>query len=235
MVLIRVVRIAGVASVQDLGRPGLRHQGIPPGGALVPADLLAGNAQLGNPPNAAGIEFIGRLTLGLPDGREATWVAPAGVGTLAVPGGVCTPAVLGGRGVSWSAGIGRPLAAGDTLPVGGTGDPSLHLWVPLDEPIAVLGASPSLCAGPWRVLPASDRVGHRLAGPPMPPVEAGRSTPMTRGAIQQNPDGTITVLGPDHPITGGYPLVGVLPTALFGRLGGALPGACVRFVAGGAA
>jgi allophanate hydrolase subunit 2 len=44
---------------------------------------------------------------------------------------------------------------------------------------------------------------------------------MWRGAIQAPPSGELIVLGPDHPVTGGYPVVGILGAdaceALFDR------------------
>ncbi len=47
----------GLASrVVDLGRPGTRHLGVPVGGAADRTALALGNALVGNPPDAAGIE-----------------------------------------------------------------------------------------------------------------------------------------------------------------------------------
>ena len=40
---------------------------------------------------------------------------------------------------------------------------------------------------------------------------------MIAGAIELTPRGLI-VLGPDHPTTGGYPVVGVVPRAALARL-----------------
>jgi allophanate hydrolase subunit 2 len=52
---------------------------------------------------------------------------------------------------------------------------------------------------------------------------------MVKGAIERTPAGLV-VLGPDHPTTGGYPVIGVLPEdALDGLM--ALPiGAPVRLL-----
>lgn len=44
-------------SVQDLGRTGYRHLGVTRGGALDPGALIAGNALLGNPADAAALEY----------------------------------------------------------------------------------------------------------------------------------------------------------------------------------
>jgi allophanate hydrolase subunit 2 len=74
-----------------------------------------------------------------------------------------------------------------------------------------------------RVAYASDRTGTRLA--PLEPhgLVAGpaHSVPMLPGAVQAPPSGELIVLGPDHPVTGGYPVVGFLDAdacdALFAR------------------
>jgi biotin-dependent carboxylase-like uncharacterized protein len=43
-------------TVQDLGRPGFQHLGIPVGGALDPTSLRAANVLVGNPPGAGALE-----------------------------------------------------------------------------------------------------------------------------------------------------------------------------------
>lgn len=46
----------GIASVQDVGRPGWAHIGVPPGGACDPDGLAVANALLDNPTGAAAVE-----------------------------------------------------------------------------------------------------------------------------------------------------------------------------------
>lgn len=46
------------ATVQDLGRPGYAHLGVPHGGAADQSALRHGNRLVGNSQNAAGIEFL---------------------------------------------------------------------------------------------------------------------------------------------------------------------------------
>lgn len=166
----------------------------------------------------------------LADG-EPTTVAPAPsarVGYLAVSGGIDVPAFLGSRTTLLSAQRGgwngRPLARGAFLAVGNgsTGASSGRSADTLapDAPIAILAgpdvdptALAALLAATFTVAPASDRTGTRLLGPALPGSvhSAGdrRSAPMTRGAIELTPAGAI-VLGPDHPTTGGYPVIAVL-------------------------
>ena len=61
--MIRVIAVTGLATVQDAGRPGRMHDGIPPGGAFVPDLLAAANAATDNPRGEAGIEVFGAITL----------------------------------------------------------------------------------------------------------------------------------------------------------------------------
>jgi allophanate hydrolase subunit 2 len=93
----------------------------------------------------------------------------------------------------------------------------------------------ALLDGHFTVAPASDRVGMRLRGPrPLHTDEAiGVSRPMVRGAIQVPPSGEPIVLGPDHPTTGGYPVIATVIRADWGRLASRRPGATVRFRAVG--
>ncbi|MGW1672937.1 5-oxoprolinase subunit C family protein [Streptomyces sp. NPDC002324] len=94
-----VVRAGALTTVQDRGRPGLAHLGVPRSGALdAPAAELAGRL-VGNPPGAAVLETtldgcsvrprstVTMAVCGAPcavtlDGRPAPWGAP-----LRVPGG----------------------------------------------------------------------------------------------------------------------------------------------------
>ena len=50
------------------------------------------------------------------------------------------------------------------------------------------------------------------------------------GSIQVPPSGQPVVFLADHPITGGYPVVGVVADADIDRLGQARPGQHIRFV-----
>jgi biotin-dependent carboxylase-like uncharacterized protein len=54
--MIEVVRAGPLTTVQDLGRPGWAHLGVPRAGALDPAALRLANALVGNPADAAVLE-----------------------------------------------------------------------------------------------------------------------------------------------------------------------------------
>ena len=81
--------------------------------------------------------------------------------------------------------------------------------------------------------PDSDRVGVRLDGPALP-VPSGAasvpSEPMLPGAVQVPPSGLPVVFGPDHPTTGGYPVIAVVTREGLDRLAQAGPGTRLRLV-----
>ena len=87
-------------------------------------------------------------------------------------------------------------------------------------------------ASDYRVSMRSDRVGIRLEGPRLARIDddTAVSAPMVRGAIQVPASGEPIVLGPDHPTTGGYPVLAVLARAELGRFHARPVGATVRFV-----
>jgi biotin-dependent carboxylase-like uncharacterized protein len=260
-----VTRVAGVAMVQDAGRPGHMHEGVPPGGALVPELLARANIAARNLPGAAAIESFG--TLGL-EARDDALVAfddgtarhlsagtsltiaceSARVRYIAVRGGIDVPEMLGGRGTLLVASLGghegRSLRRGDVLRGGGA--PDVDAAMPsgpdLAAPVRVVagpdrGRFPEealdlLLSSSFVVDARSDRVGVRLVGPPVPRLgsDSGPSSPMVRGAIQVPPSGMAVVLGPDHPTTGGYPVLATVIAKDFGSLAARPPGARVRFV-----
>jgi biotin-dependent carboxylase-like uncharacterized protein len=267
--MITVITIAGVTTVQDGGRAGHMHEGVPPGGALVPELLARANAAVGNADDDAGLEVFGAIAIagrrgtlvasddGIPrelaePGRGAPWrVACDGarVRYVAVRGGIDVPSVLGGRGTLLGAGLGglegRALQAGDVLRAG-TGPAVPHrpvLPFDLGAPVRVVlgpdldrfptAAVEALLAGVFVVDARSDRVGTRLLGPTIPrandPPDAP-SSPMVRGAIQLPPSGGPIVLGPDHPTTGGYPVLATVVRSCLGSLAGRPVGAEVRFL-----
>ncbi len=94
----------------------------------------------------------------------------------------------------------------------------------------------------WRVGVQSNRVGLRLelqdsqagAGTPLQRTAAARyrelpSEGMVDGAIQVPPSGLPVLFLADHPVTGGYPVVGVVPAADLSRAAALAPGAAVQF------
>lgn len=168
-------------------------------------------------------------------------------GYVAVAGGFVIDPVLGSASSDTLGGIGpQPLAEGDELEVGASsGDAVEHdaPWLGRTGDIAVdvvLGprddwftddAVRTFLQRPWSVSPHSDRVGVRLDGPALERVVTDElpSEPCVRGSVQVASDGHPIVLGPDHPVTGGYPVIAVVVDAHTDRLAQARPGDAVRF------
>ena len=286
--MITLTKAPPFATVQDQGWRSGRAIGLPRCGAMDPLLLAQANALVGNPPDAAGIEWAlgaGELTSDQPCevtvlGAERVEVngAPADPGQpvlrlpagarisiapradrrflyVAVRGGIDVPRVMGSRSTYLPGGFGgfegRRLRAGDRLPVG----PAQHAplggavhprwrpdretgedvelrftagpqWDRFDEP-----AHLALVRSSYLVAPESDRMGYRLAGPPLPPKTSATlpSEAACPGAIQIPDGGQPIVLMVDGPTVGGYPKIGVILAADLPRLAQLHPGRAVRF------
>jgi biotin-dependent carboxylase-like uncharacterized protein len=178
-------------------------------------------------------------------------VAPFDVGLrayVAVGGGIDAPATLGSRSADVLAGLGPDaLAPGDLLEVGRPAAPPPDL-PPVPALLTPLVTTVELVLGPhedwftpdalagllstgWTVSERSDRVGVRLDGPRLERAVEGElpSEPCVRGSVQVTSAGLPVVLGPDHPVTGGYPVVGVVTASGVDRLAQVRPGDLVRF------
>lgn len=211
-----------------------------------PADVRVDGAGCGRGA-AFNAPFAVRAGESLRVGRPASGLR----GYLAVRGGIGVPPVLGSRSWDSLARIGPPpLRSGDLLPIGADhdGEPVVDV-APVAAPaggVATLRVLPGpradrlapdaltvLFGGGYEVTAESDRVGLRLAGPPL-----GRAagTPaelppegMVTGALQVPPSGRPVLFLADHPVTGGYPVVGVVLTADLPLAAQLRPGDEVRF------
>lgn len=275
-----VLRAGPRTTVQDAGRPGWAHLGVPRAGAADTTAWQTGNRLVGNPATAASVEatLLG-LRLRAGDGRwvavtgarcrvavdgtaagwgRAVWV-PAGAvldvhtardgvySYVAVAGGVAAAPVLGSRSTDTLGGLGPPpLTAGAALvlaaphhhhhrpppagPPPAAAGPLRLLWGPRHHWLDPTARDLLAAGATWTVSPDSDRVAVRLRGPrlrwrdPAPPLP---SEGMVRGAVQVPPDGQPLVCGPDHPTTGGYPVVAVVHPAHLARVAQARPGAAL--------
>ncbi len=163
-------------------------------------------------------------------GAELRLGAPAsGLRTyLAVRGGVDVEPVLGSRSQDLLSGLGPAVVAvGDELGVGTTCGPMPGVdLAAVREPVAgdlVVRVLPgprrdwfgtaawtSLTAQDWAVTSQCNRVGVRLDGDPLVRARGGElpSEGMTRGALQVPPSGLPVLFLADHPVTGGYPVIG---------------------------
>lgn len=182
-------------------------------------------------PVAGGIKFGSNSIQHVRDGEVITLGTPrTGLRTyLAVRGGISVEPVLGSRSYDVMSAIGpAPLRPGDQLPVGEPRNdypeldqaPVAAMTGDVVELLAVPGPRDGWFVDPdalvhtdWTVSDRSDRVGVRLTGRPLQHCYPDRQLPSegaARGAIQVPPNGLPVILGPDHPVTGGYPVVGVV-------------------------
>ena len=94
------------------------------------------------------------------------------------------------------------------------------------------GRGAVLAGGRYRVSSASNRIGLRTEGPALRRAVEGElpSEGMVLGAVQVPPDGRPVVFLADHPTTGGYPVIGVVPEADLAAAAQAAPGTPLRFV-----
>jgi biotin-dependent carboxylase-like uncharacterized protein len=180
------------------------------------------------------------LRLERPSGGLRTYVS--------VRGGITVDDVLGSRSHDTLSRLGPPvLQTGQLLPVGHPlGDPLVDV-APVPVPaggLVTLDALPgprgdwlddpaALTGQVWTVRPDSDRVGLRLRGEPLLRSATRRqdelpSEGVMRGGVQVPSDGQPVVFGPDHPVTGGYPVVAVLTEASSDRAAQLVPGQEVR-------
>jgi allophanate hydrolase subunit 2 len=85
--------------------------------------------------------------------------------------------------------------------------------------------------GRYEVTAESNRVGARLSGPALRRSREGElpTEGMVPGAIQIPPSGQPIVFLADHPVTGGYPVLGVVRSADLPLVAQARPGQAVRF------
>ncbi|MFD5213805.1 carboxyltransferase domain-containing protein [Microbacterium sp. NPDC058345] len=170
---------------------------------------------------------------------------------VAVRGGVLAPTALGSRSADTLAGLGpAPLTQGDVVGIGTAApyavDPHpLSRMLPASGDLVELditlgprddwftrAALRTLTEQEWLVTPRSDRVGIRLHGDvPLERETTGElpSEGAVNGAIQVPPEGQPVLFLPDHPLTGGYPIIGALTDRCLDLAGQLPPGARIRF------
>ena len=175
---------------------------------------------------------------------------PAGLRTyVAIRGGIDVESVLGSRSTDILAGLGPSvIAPGDVLPVG-----TAHLPMPGVDvaPVAEIEGGEvtvhvlpgprldwftpatwtTLTGQPYTVTHDSNRIGLRLDGAPLERAVQAElpSEGMVRGALQVPPSGRPVLFLADHPVTGGYPVVGYVTDAEVDRCAQLVPGQRIRF------
>ena len=185
------------------------------------------------------------LTLGEPRAGSRSY--------LAVRGGFAIAPVLGSRSTDTLAHVGpAPIAAGDVLPVRPVARGAivaLHEQPPAGLPTVQQTVTLDVVMGPrtdwftpeavallasqlWKATPQSNRVGLRLAGEqPLARANPAElpSEGTVLGAIQVPPSGQPVLFLADHPLTGGYPVIGAVAPHHLDRAGQIPVNAWVRF------
>jgi biotin-dependent carboxylase-like uncharacterized protein len=166
---------------------------------------------------------------------------------LAVAGGIAVEPVMGSRSTDLLSGLGPPVVkAGAVLPVGPDRPAPVAIdFAPYPTPARYLElrcylgprndwlADPTLSVlhtATWTVTEKSNRIGLRLSGPPLRwgTDEELLSEGVVHGSVQVPPDGQPVLFLSDHPITGGYPVVAVVPAPDIWLCGQAVPGTVIR-------
>ncbi|TFC04082.1 5-oxoprolinase/urea amidolyase family protein [Cryobacterium adonitolivorans] len=175
---------------------------------------------------------------------------------LAVRGGFALDPVLGSLSTDVLAGLGpAPVTAGAVLPVctpasgiravALPGPPTVDAVDAVDASTEVVldvilgprtdwfsaDAVDALTGQSWLVSARSNRVGLRLEGEPLTRVVGAElpSEGTVSGAIQIPPNGQPVLFLADHPLTGGYPVIGAVATHHLPLAGQLPPGARIRF------
>ncbi|KMO26447.1 allophanate hydrolase [Methylobacterium indicum] len=164
--MIEIVKPGLSTTVQDLGRPGYYHLGIPLSGAMDRKSLIAANLLVGNKEGAAGLEAVFL-------GPEIRFHADA---TVAVTGAEMPPKLDGFEQPGWTA---LAVRAGQVLSFGflkAGARAYIAVSGGIDVPV-VLGSRATYALGALgghegRALKAGDRLAF---GPAGPPVGEGRS------------------------------------------------------------
>jgi biotin-dependent carboxylase-like uncharacterized protein len=264
MTTVEVLSPGPLTSIQDLGRPGWAHIGVPRSGAADRPALRLANRLVGNHERAPalettligpGLRFDGPAVVALTgatvDGVEMNTPlvlraedvlkvgrARRGLRTyIAFQGGIDAPLTLGSAATDVLTGLGpKRLERGDLLRMQGErasgapphapppriGIPDSPIELP-DLPVLRLILGPRedwftseairrLTTEPYRVDPASNRIGLRLSGLSLDRDRPGElpSEGLVPGAIQVPATGQPIMLLVDHPTTGGYPVIAVV-------------------------
>lgn len=220
------------------------------GGAFVLDEAPALVAVVGAACSIDGLPVAALTSVLLAPGQRLTVAPPRGAvyAYLAVAGGFAVPADMGSVSVHRRSGIGgRPLAAGDVLPLAHRPGP--------DDAVQSLPALPPLGDGPIRVMlgpqddlftpqalatflgetftvsTMADRMGTRLIGPRLAHAQGYNivSDGIVTGHVQVPGDGQPIVLMRDRQTTGGYPKIATVISADLARFAQLPPGAPVRF------
>jgi antagonist of KipI len=165
-------------------------------------------------------------------------------GYLAISGGIRIEKILGSASTNAAAGIFERLKSGDQLQSiemnrQSFGIKKQSLPLPENNVLHILEAAHThlfheqskmlISANEYKVTLQSDRMGARLQGAAIEVPEIKRSVPTLPGVIQIARSGQPIILGPEGPITGGYPQIGIISETSWTTLAAIQPGKSLRF------
>ncbi len=172
---------------------------------------------------------------------------------LAVAGGIDAPKTLGSRATDTLSGLGpEPLSTGTQLWIGmdlprrwnskRPAQPDVKPGGYLSTAVLRIRLGPrddwfspaavqTLLAQEWTVTPDCNRIGMKLGGAAITRERVGElpSEGVLPGAIQIPPTGLPIIFLADHPVTGGYPVIGVVLRADIDMAAQIRPGGKLRF------
>ena len=265
--VLRVAAPGASTTIQGGPRHGFGSIGVPAGGAMDLPALASANAQLGNPPLAAGLEVtvngpeleaLGPSRVALAGDVEHApaggWPRSLAKGDRLKLGRVRTGlraylCVDGGLAQAQPGAVSRALRKGDVVaraeaaPGPGrarvppraeqTGPAALAVRAVPGSHLAYFSAAgiETFFSSDYVLSARSDRRGLRLDGPRVEMARPADLPPegVAPGSVQIPGDGLPIVLGPDGPVTGGYPRVACVIGADLPLLAGARPGQRIRF------
>lgn len=237
------------ALLQDGGRIGYAHLGVPRAGAFDKRSWHLANRLLGNSEDLPVVEALGggftaraqhHCTIAVTGAHGDVVVGGIGHAVnqplhlrpgdklqlstprlglryyVAIGGGFQARSVLGSVSRDTLGHLGPEV--GDVLTAGPrAGRPTVDHTPPRTfSDVIEVRPGPDLPVHPlldqqWDLDPQSNRIGVRLSGTPIPsPAASLPSRPMILGAVQLPPNGLPIILGPDHPTTGGYPVIAIV-------------------------
>jgi antagonist of KipI len=178
-------------------------------------------------------------------GQELRFKSMTGwFGYLAVSGGIQIERILGSSSTYAAAGIFGRLKSGDQLQSGEMIKQSFavkreSLMLPKNNILHILDAAHShlfnerskmlISSDEYKLTLQSDRMGARLQGSAIEVPAIKRSIPTLPGVIQIARSGQPIILGPEGPVTGGYPQIGILSQTSWTTLASIQPGKTLRF------
>ena len=238
--MIRLLTSMGSIQTVSMPRPGRRRFGVPPGGPFDSPAFRLANALVGRDEESLGWE----LAL-----ASATFIADAD-GFVATTGAAATVTIASANAGNLAATTNSVIrvCSGDQVSVGfptagcrvyvqwGSAGRVGRIDYDLDVASsvgAIAGPDSSLFQIPWpaefRLSTLMNRVGIRaVADPSLIHAESLPSKPQVVGSGQVTPAGELIIIGPDGPVTGGYPQLLAVGSAWLPQVAQWTPGQSIQ-------